>query len=778
MKYTGQFRDINDVLYTVEINTATPGEDVELTLGVPPITTEMDTEGDTIYAPGKYQGATLNIVSGDYLFDLYQPTAHGASVTLTRGGDVVWTGYVSPSLYDQGYELPLEVVSVDCIDGLSTLQYYKYTPIDTDADVHSFADIMLHCVRRAGCYSRLLLPMATRLGTDHTADLWRNGYISERNFIADTNDNKDGKTFKEVLEQICQYFGVTVYAEGDSVIVRDIDSTGNVLEVDVASGASTVHPDTITVHTIVGDDYAHNGATLSLDKVYSKATVTDDFETFASMLPDFFEGASNITKNDPEQFSKYAYSRGEFVDMGGDAKLLAMLDIHSDPGDGTMFPHLLFAKYYKPKNYIFHMYNGLGTDVTLQIDKLNYTDTRNMSGAFLVRMDNHTIDAKWLNPDEWTADFNVDNVAAYEEISKVSFTDYIFLLNHSKNGTVTGPGLFSDAQQLDKPFIEVRPTATLPAVFGGPNSYLVISGEVNWHTADWSVYPLAEGEVDIDGGRTEYPASKYVITARLQWGSLYWNGATWQNTPATFAIPYVKKTSRIDEVTLKDNRFINSVTWRIGTDAAGYLITMPTNVLASGQPKLTIYKPLSTRISTGVYENYITILKDFKLEAIYGDPTFSNPEDATSYSNVINEGHVEELSEINFKVCTNDNKRPNYNAVAYKSGGDLLFLDTTWHDGLNASEAGIKRYDGSTSDGSMRQEEHYVFRLVKQYSTPAKILELTLGENLDLKTKVLESNLDASFVIDSVNADYAAGTYTYRLVEQHSGGAVDEIIKY
>ena len=56
MLYKGTFKDINDKQYTVRITTNGDTSRVTtLTLGTPPFTTSMDSDGDTIYKNTKYQ---------------------------------------------------------------------------------------------------------------------------------------------------------------------------------------------------------------------------------------------------------------------------------------------------------------------------------------------------------------------------------------------------------------------------------------------------------------------------------------------------------------------------------------------------------------------------------------------------------------------------------------------------------------------------------------------------------------------------------------------------
>ncbi|WP_308576502.1 hypothetical protein [uncultured Prevotella sp.] len=48
---------------------------------------------------------------------------------------------------------------------------------------------------------------------------------------------------------------------------------------------------------IVGSDYSGGSSSLSMDDVYNKVTVKDDFYTFEEVLPDMFNNAINITSD-------------------------------------------------------------------------------------------------------------------------------------------------------------------------------------------------------------------------------------------------------------------------------------------------------------------------------------------------------------------------------------------------------------------------------------------------------------------------------------------------
>jgi len=80
--------------------------------------------------------------------------------------------------------------------------------------------------------------------------------------------------------------------------------------------------------------------------------------------------------------------------------------------------------------------------------------------------------------------------------------------------------------------------------------------------------------VKISKGKYKINASTAHLLAKLQWGDLYWNGEEWVSTSTTFKIPFVKSTAdkedrRADALMFKNNKFVNTVSWRIGTDETG-----------------------------------------------------------------------------------------------------------------------------------------------------------------------------------------------------------------
>ena len=154
---------------------------------------------------------------------------------------------------------------------------------------------------------------------------------------------------------------------------------------------------------------------------------------------------------------------------------------------------------------------------------------------------------------------------------------------------------------------------------------------------------------------------------------------------------------------------------------------------------------------------------------IIGNPTYSeNQNDDTIYQRVVNEGYTKELSEIKMKINTWDNKKPNYSSVAYKDGNNLKYLDTTKNIALNDIEMGTERWDGTIANaGKLRQEEHLIYRIVNQYSTPSIELSLNLRNDIEIYGLYKSSlDLNKDFIVDKVDRDYRFNSTNVKLIEK------------
>ena len=142
----------------------------------------MDSDGKTIYAPIKSSGATIEMLTANMPFDLYNSTTKGVKVTLTdtTSNKVEWVGYVTPCAYDMGLDEEKEIIEIECVDGISVLKDMPYR--STDKEVDTFLNIVFKCLKRAGRYKNLYITDNIQFSSSGTDSIMSKLRVSEANF--------------------------------------------------------------------------------------------------------------------------------------------------------------------------------------------------------------------------------------------------------------------------------------------------------------------------------------------------------------------------------------------------------------------------------------------------------------------------------------------------------------------------------------------------------------------------------------------------------------------
>ena len=801
MKYFSQFKDVNDQLYTVNIITNGDGSTTkEFTLGGSPFTTEMDNSDKIIYKPCKYQSATIEMVSQDYNFDIYSSTAQGTKVQLLKDSEIVWTGFITPNLYDQGFDEFRETISLEAIDGLSTLQYYKYTPVGKTKDIVSFISIINHLISQ--CHSYNYFYISDNIQKDNTTDSSINEslYISEQNFFDEKKENETDNdvawTMQEVLEEICQYLGYTCIAEGDSVYFLDYDA--------IREGINTYYKYTVdnianptketkVFHKMINEnDHSENGASLSLDKTYNKVKVKDNLYDFNLAIPDPFDDADNITsynENYEDEWETGYASMEKLYHYNPTTKFIEFWGTAYSPEKS---PHqrdaYVVVQYKKNPKFKCYKYNDKLEDVTASYEGgLNYKDTQNFSGATLASMwvnhltldDDTEIKAKTdlnsplLVTTTW-ADIRAGNkytslecIANALHLIQPSYSDYIILSSQSDEHTTT---YINNKNYQNYPYFETTEYTDTNNLYGSPNASLLLSGSYCFSGIPRNrkcMFPLDNMDVDPKDG--DNSITDLFIPAKLQIGNLYWNGVDWTKSEAFFNIevePSNGNSNRLDNYMDRFLNFRNTVSWGSNITHKGTLIKLP-EVLVKGEPKLTIYKPygFNTKGQDDAYKPYCAVIKDLKLEVVVD---VADADSDTEYTNVINTNYASELDKIEFKINTYTGKKPTYSAVAYKKGDDYVYLDTVYNKALGEHQVGTERADGTNSQyGELNPEEQLIWKISHQYETPSVKLDFNLRN--DIKVYGLYSNTtlrDRYYIVDKIDTDYKQAQSAVTLIEK------------
>ena len=711
MKYTGQFSNIENHTYYINITTnGDSSKTKEIKLGDTPLTTSYEGGDDYIYKPVKYSSTTIKILSEDYLYDLYSAKAQQNKVqVINYMGNTVWVGYTTPNLYSQGYENPIEEIEVECIDGLSTLQYLNYTPINANKSIVTFVELINHLLSKCNCYSRFFISNATYNPNYPNYYYWEKLKISEMNFF---DEDDEPMKCDEVLEELCQFMGVTCYADGADVYFIDYDAIKNGITTYYQySIGSTSNPSIVSktqTHSITSSDYVENGGKLSLDNVFNKAIVKSSLYSFDDAIPNIFD-------------------EDDLVNYGTNQSYTENLQIEDTEGKGGK--HKCFFRFYKNPNYksTYYEYSYYTYTPIVTPSTINYSFIQNYVGATIIR-------GYFKKVDDYS-----------ENIGNLNFTDYLLIHSHDSNQTIGDahyqPNMTVD-NELGLPVFE-SVVDFEPAFIGGDDAYFVIKGSYLQMDREKLMYIPEDYSNDDDNFDEKY----LWIKAKLEFNGQYWNGTQWTNTDTCFKLEFDADSTK--HHINKDFKIKNTVNWDMGLDVEGYAIKLPSYSISTTKPKLTLYTPHRMDMS---YRCDAVWLKNFGIELHISNRDLDADADTdTEYSNVIDEDFVNEMDDIEFKVCSWDNKKANYSAVGEESGTNLIYLDKTKHKGTN-------QY--------LRQEEHFIYKLVNQYSTPSTVLEINLHNDYKMYATLTDSFLNKTFIIDSVTIDYFWEKAELKLIEK------------
>lgn len=826
MTYTGEFKNIDDLGYKIEITNETEGQTVELTLGENPVTLLLDNSDDLIFKPYKGSNCTINLVSSEYYFDLYSKRAHDNLVKIKDStGNIIWIGYTSPNLYSQGFTNIYEEIQVECIDGISTLKYFDYD--SEDKGIISFHDLITKIVNKCGCYSGFYFQLCSSVGENLDNDLLKKLSVSEQDFF---DEDGEPMTYEEVLENLCLFLGVTAQAKGDKVYFIDIPSVGCKLTQFINEDATRV---TLSINEkqIQLQDYAGEDHEISLADVYNKSVVKDSLYKIDSLIPDIYEKENfysftqTTTSGSNPPISYYyknnywitVFSEGESDNIGqdddSDNKYNCYINFLSNPNVKTFWylpaaeditnlvdPHKVsyvrnwgfipttqptalnpqnllgyvcgtFIDYAKQKFYSCDDTDNLGSSTSLVLYLNNKCDNANCNNVPLVQLEYDT-------------------------------KTYILSTEQAKNGVVISANVeFINCNNANTPSVNKEYSSLFwryrNSHYSVPDD-LITASNVLFFKPDFD---------DLNGHMNK--EDLYLLTS-IKYGGRYYNDeGEWQDDFCYFKLWLSNGNEKElfeeqDTVTLKDwfgNTYEefkhiynaetkgkqfdvkNTVQWYWHINEKGCLITFPDELKElDSKFEFTIYTRNHTYFynerwlpskywSEGkVYRRHQRTaaiwINDLKFIPVVYDKSLENKDNFdiermknadqsldsdTQYSNIIDETFVNKADETEFKICTWDNKALNYSCVYYKDGNNICYLDT------------LKNH---ATGQTLRQEEHYIYKVVSQYSTPSKILELEVhGFFSPLQLFKVNEFPDTIFILDGQNYDIKTDVNKIRIVE-------------
>lgn len=810
--YTAEFTSIKNVNYKIEINTEKGSGTHTLMLSGEPFSTKMDSEGKNIYSPLKTTSATVGIMTKSLESNIYSGKAKGTSVkfTNTDKNKVEFIGYVTPCKYDQDWNEELEEVEIECVDGIAVL---KSLPYPVTGSLETFANIIFNCLKQSGCFKKLYVTDNVQLSVNGTDNIIEKLRVSQNNFFEEkqegqTNDDVAMSCY-DVLIEVMQFLGYTMFAEGDEVYIIDYDAIkrGNNKYFSYNLTGSTLGTYTTVTkaysHQITGESIGESGTTVSLDKVYNKVTVKDDFYTYDSLFPNFGDAKyeTNITAaldwNASDMFKRGYYVIDTITQTSKSGKPENFTIFICTAWKGKTF--VCIVKFYKSDVFQFCKYDkDTKQDRTEEYEKdMTWSKLFECHGATYVRMWKKEVGSgeaedfkrryNYMLPQETKLQMWIDFLN--RDPQDIALTPYVLCLNWS-DGHI-GPAALNSTGRYDRtdnedcrkyPFVKLRRFDS--SVFGGKDAYLLINGKQLSHDEQNTPFPISDGANNKSLKRQ--PDKKYeeegFLWCRMKWGSNYWNGSAWQTTPTDFKLRYWtgNSTIRVRNYYDKFFDFADTASKSMVKGAKGYYLTCPQTGNLAGEAEFIIYcnRDLWGKSNHGHwhssnrysrYYNYVQVLSDLTMTAEISNGMLDDMENDTdtTYTNVIATGAVDKMSDIKFKICTFDNKKPSYSGVDYlDSSKNSVYLKYTYNKALNSLETGVT---ASNRDGhKMVQEEHLIFKLVNQYQEPRTVIKTTL-KNLGHKLygtytdKIIKNK---TFIVSEMNIDYKQETAEMKLTEK------------
>ena len=241
----GDFRDVNNVLYSVHI-LSNNDKTKELIIGEKglffsgsPISIETDID-DTFQTIIR-RSATINLVTSDYIGDkLFANNSRNIKVNIYKEDLCIYAGFVEPNTFSQPYANGLEEFTINTTDALTTLQYYNYGDVTLktylkakkNAKVKTFKDMLdqmlgdildIDIVNGTGGVIYYDLSKGITKGKENT--IFNDCSMSELYLLGDEAD--DVWTNEDVLEQMLQYLNLHIIQDGLDYYIFDWNSIKN-----------------------------------------------------------------------------------------------------------------------------------------------------------------------------------------------------------------------------------------------------------------------------------------------------------------------------------------------------------------------------------------------------------------------------------------------------------------------------------------------------------------------------------------------------------------------
>lgn len=646
MLYTGRFKNRNEE--TIQVNIITnnnTAQETELKFVDESPVVIVQNSSDGIFSPIKSRSCTITIVANEPYYDMYSGTSHGTKVTVNNlgTGECLFYGYLTPCEYNQPL-LYLNEIELEAVDAASSLQDFKYELVNApDSSIRTVASIVTYCLHDiAGYTGGIYVP---EYGLKSYKAYLNNFYpmeiecISEEIFI----DDEETLSCYEVLEEICNFYNLSLVPYGDDVYFIDYkvisnssSDNENILWKDLVTNQVL---QTLVTKTIEKDDYAGDDQNVELDEVYNKISIKADVKEIEEddILYDPVDDAAKSKFYETVYESRLREGTGEEWEF-----YVGLYSFTKDPSNPSKSTTSNWQTLFN-SNAVKNDQNYVLTDnfTTQYVTPYNWVNFPYTSGGNL----NYDVNAQacllskyfgYKSSEEIPYKANWQNLLMF--FPQVQWINEYYKYNTTSGIDVTGGNdniyawwrnFYENHLGGALPVLKYRGNKIInfsPANNYSYNNYLLFTGNILWqrncnyddvnywiwnrsmqedqHQYDGTWIPIKEhGAHDTDDAHlfrrnkndNEYNTGWPMLKIKLKIGNKYWNGTTWTTTESTAWINYHRKNVKTEDETIIWSDFNKPVTnydFNKGIDSEGYIIPIKLSDSLLGKISLDIYMPL------------------------------------------------------------------------------------------------------------------------------------------------------------------------------------------
>ena len=772
--YKGYFNSLQCKKYEVRITPSgdTSGVYEEIPLaGDQPFVVRYSSSR-TPFEPVRTSTATINIVNDEYLYDALSNCAQGTKVELLNITDTAntiteWIGFLTPKVYNAGYDSCWESFSLEAADCISSLQYIDYEEVSGGGitSLHTIINQICDATSELDGYY-WTISKKTSEGNIITPNMLS---ISEHNF--QTNDTEEEWKLDEVLEEICRYLGFTCLQWGKWMYFIDyqqLEPNSRITayrypKANGYSGGGSVYS-LDSAYTVTAESYMGNGASISMEPVYNKVVVNANMYAVEDFIPNPFDdefltnridsGNSFASveippyRNNTSQDHPY----NQWYPNGGVMGITQAWKMEDETDDRYIY-HMRIYDHKYWESYYTNILTGTYAPLSPE-QKASSGVTVDWRGGTLVDLGvvrkEHKSES---NPAQWIIP------------SKMDYTRYLCLserhTNDHSGGTSTDKGagklMFklkdgykSKAMLDDKCFLVLNCTCLFERY-----------ENCNYINPDWVDAPQKKGGTESGTWHESIPRPSFRINIGNKGWSSYNNAWVTAGSPNDICRPQMKWDENKFSYWNKSLEILNNVSWQDKVNCEGIKIPL-SGVDTTQEIKFEILNPAPSFYGNTGNPNWehkwynmnaYCWISDLSLTVVReGESDLGNDSDVV-YENVMDECSINDMAEIRVRITTfTDTVKPSYSHMIMGSG----FLETI-----------LEECQGNVT--AQKAEENIIQKYVHQYQTPTKKITLPLPIEITPFQKLYGVNVDDAsegYVQLGTEMDYRMGRQTITSVQK------------